>query len=66
MSEYRVTWAIDIDAESIEDAARTAQRIQQDTRSIATVFYVAKQCSCGEFHADDIKVIDLMEKTYAH
>ena len=38
--EYKVTWTIDIDAESFEDAARQALEIQQDTESIATHFIV--------------------------
>jgi spore germination protein YaaH len=38
--EYRVTWLIDIDAESFEDAARLAREIQLDPESIATHFIV--------------------------
>lgn len=38
--EYRVTWIIDLDAESFEDAAREALEIQRDPNSIATHFVV--------------------------
>jgi hypothetical protein len=38
--EYRVTWIIDPDAESFEDAARLAQEIQLDPDSLATHFIV--------------------------
>ena len=37
---YRVVWEIDIDAESFEDAARTALAIQRDPTSIATCFVI--------------------------
>jgi hypothetical protein len=40
MMEYRVTWEIDVDAESPEEAARIAQEIQRDSDSWATVFTV--------------------------
>lgn len=40
MPLFRVTWEIDIEADSPEDAAREALRIQRDTESIATVFDV--------------------------
>ena len=38
--EYRVTWTIDLDAESIEDEARQAREIQLDPDSLATHFIV--------------------------
>jgi len=38
--EYRVTWIIDLDAESFEDAARLAREIQLDPDSLATSFLV--------------------------
>lgn len=40
MTIYRVTWIIDIDADSPEAAAREALDIQHSSRSIATVFMV--------------------------
>lgn len=38
--EFRVTWSIDIDAESFEDAVRIALEIQRYPNSIATHFEV--------------------------
>lgn len=38
--EYLVTWKIDIDADSPEEAAREAQRIQLDADSTAQTFEV--------------------------
>lgn len=40
MKSYLVTWEIDIDADTPEDAARKALAIQRDPASIATVFDV--------------------------
>ena len=39
-SEFQVTWKIDIDAESFEDAVRIALEIQRHPNSIATHFEV--------------------------
>ena len=41
MKSYRVTWNIDIEADTPEDAARQAREIQLDPTSMATVFDVA-------------------------
>ena len=38
--EYRVTWTIDLDADSPEDAARLALAIHRNPQSLATVFDV--------------------------
>ena len=38
--QFRVSWVIDIEADSAEAAAREALRIQRDPQSIATVFKV--------------------------
>jgi hypothetical protein len=43
MTEYRVTWTIDIDADSPRDAAEFAHRIQTDPDSIALLFEVAEE-----------------------
>ena len=40
MSEYKVTWIIEVEAESMEEAAREALAIQRDPFSEATVFEV--------------------------
>lgn len=42
MSEYRVSWHIDLEAASPEEAAEMAQAIQRDPASLATVFHVAE------------------------
>ena len=41
--EYRVTWTINLDAESFEDAARQALEIHRDPTSIATCFAVTDE-----------------------
>ena len=38
--EYRVTWDIEVSANSTQEAAREALRIQRDPASFATVFTV--------------------------
>ena len=38
MPSYRVTWEIDIDADSAKEAAQKALTIQRNADSIATVF----------------------------
>ena len=43
--EYRVTWTIDIDAESPEEAAHLAHRIQLEKDSLATHFEVTGEDS---------------------
>lgn len=40
METYRVEWLIDIDAESPEEAAAIALKIQRDRTSLATFFSV--------------------------
>ena len=40
MPEYKVIWEIDLDADSPEDAAREAARIQRDPGSFAPYFTV--------------------------
>lgn len=42
MPSYLVIWAIDIDAEDPNTAAKMAREIQLDDESIATVFGVAE------------------------
>ena len=66
MTSYRVAWVVDVDATSHEEAARLAQAMQRDQYTLATIFEVAPQCSCGEYHVEEIKQIDLMERTHAH
>ena len=40
---YRVTWEIDIDADSFEEAARTALEMQRDPTSTATCFTIVDE-----------------------
>ncbi len=40
LNRYRVSWSIDLEAASAEEAARQALAIQRDPESIATVFEV--------------------------
>lgn len=47
MNEYLVTWGIELDADSPEDAALQALAIHRDPKSIATVFNVAEQIAPG-------------------
>lgn len=43
MNHYLVTWEIELDAETPEEAARKALEIQRDPNSIATVFDVVDE-----------------------
>ena len=55
MSRYRVTWVIDIEADTPTQAARAALAIQRDPESIATVFEVSND------DGTDSRRIDLEE-----
>lgn len=54
---YRVTWAIDLDADDPRKAAEEALRIQRDPESFATVFAVRPS---GTYPSEDV-TIDLWE-----
>ncbi len=41
--QYRVLWEIDLDAESVKDAAQQALDVQRDPTSIATCFIVTDE-----------------------
>lgn len=43
LKSYKVTWVIDIDAESPEEAASVAQTVQRDRNSTANVFYISDE-----------------------
>jgi len=45
---YRVRWEIDVEAVSARDAARLALALQQDPRSVATVFEVLDEAGRSE------------------
>lgn len=40
MAEYLVTWTIEVDADSAEEAAQLARKIHLDPDSLATLFHV--------------------------
>lgn len=48
MREYTVVWRIELTAESAEEAAREAQKIQRDLEGWAGVFDVYDKKGCGE------------------
>jgi hypothetical protein len=56
---YRVTWVIDIEADSHLEAAREARAIQLDERSDATVYEVIRT----EGNGRNTHVIDLTNLT---
>lgn len=58
MSEYRVTWVIDLEAESPLAAAEEALRIHRDPTSIATVFAVKR---LGTEHTVTIDLHEIAE-----
>ncbi|MFC1735529.1 hypothetical protein ACFL1X_05390 [Candidatus Hydrogenedentota bacterium] len=41
--EYTVTWTIELDAESFDDAARIALEIQRDKEAVATQFDITAE-----------------------
>ena len=53
--EYKVTWTIDLDAASFEDAARLAREIQLDPGSLATHFIVTDElgADCEVWSGED-------------
>lgn len=55
MKHYLVSWSIDVDAASPEEAAQKAQDIQKDPESIATYFDVL------DVHSGETKQIDLLK-----
>ena len=54
MSEYHVVWAIDIDAESPQEAAKLANEILQEPGNDAVVFTVVDEDGKGV-------IVDLIE-----
>lgn len=69
MSEYLVVWAVELDANSAEDAARKARLMQRGLHTTATVFRVTEHCAvCECYHESDTVEIDLMpqESTHVH
>lgn len=60
MTEYHVSWTIDLEADTPEQAARQALEIQRDPSSIATVFEVSRRDPYTQ-RLDDPWDIDLTE-----
>ena len=56
MAEYYIEWRIELEADSPEEAARAALKIQRDPESIATVFHVIAEG--GEDTVVDLTEID--------
>ena len=61
--QFRVSWVIDIEADSAEAAAREALRIQRDPQSIATVFTVVatKEGAALSAQSEQIDLTELDE-----
>ena len=57
MKEYKITWTIELDAESAADAAYKAQLIQQDPESTATVFIVKSAKRVEHIDLSDYTVV---------
>lgn len=67
MAEYLVTWAIEVDAASPEEAAQVALLVQRDPASVALVFNVVPYCTdCKEYHSAGSKSVDLAIKESRH
>jgi len=60
---YTVKWLIEVDADTPEEAARKARKIQRDPESIATFFDVSwletTKFASGEMHSVAHKTVEL-------
>lgn len=65
MSEYRVTWTVDITADSPRDAARQALEMQRDAESTATVFEVSERGADGAPVSVDLGALHVDYELYA-
>lgn len=65
MADFEVTWVIDVEAESSEEAAKIAKSIMEDASddNIAHVFYVRRvlESSSESRHLGTRAVVDLDE-----
>jgi phage terminase large subunit-like protein len=59
MPEYLVTWQMDIEAHSPEEAARKAKAFQRKEDTTADVFEVLEKDGSGEPHRVDLTEIDM-------
>ena len=57
MPNYRVSWEIDIEAESSRKAAEEALEIQRDPFSTATVFFV-RESNCEKIETIDLEAAE--------
>lgn len=57
--QYHVTWEIDIEAESLQDAAKKAWRAMRAWPSIVHVFSVTSE---DEVESDEVHIRDLKER----
>jgi hypothetical protein len=62
---YRVTWEIDITADSPEEAAMAAKQIQQDPESCANVFCISEADNGSFCTVVDLDVIDERRRSEA-
>lgn len=62
--QFRVSWVIDIEADSAEAAAREALRIQRDPQSIATVFTVVatKEGAAASAQSEQVDLTEIDEQ----
>lgn len=54
MMQFRVTWAIDIEADTAREAAEKALEVQRDPESTAVIFEVKEFYGSGEFEEIDL------------
>ena len=55
MKEYLITWQIEIEADTPEEAVKEALKIQRDPKSTAVIFEAQEQLESGEW-GDSITV----------
>ena len=56
MKEYRVSWTVDVNADSPKEAAKEALKMQRNPESDAVVFKVFER---GRMKADGVTFVDL-------
>jgi hypothetical protein len=62
MGYYKVTWTIDVEADTPEKAAIQALQIQRDPNSIATVFQVLTPSTHNSYYVQNVDVSALDEE----
>jgi hypothetical protein len=69
LTEFYIEWRIELEADSPEEAARKALKIQRDPESIATVFHViadnGQDTVIDRTEIDADRAADLEDKTEA-